>query len=544
MFLQSIKVENYRAIQKGQLSLDKSIAVIGENDSGKTSLLDALNKCLSAFYLENPFIPDKKHFYHKPGAQTANGPIRIELEFIERYPKEWNGTLYLNLQDLLVHRSNVKNRFILSFRTRYSSDSSVQCEWMLRNPVANKTTSDPTIIDGIRKLNPIIHLSAGLLTGRGLDKLEPSEFEITKNTFPDKLQEHVKQVKECANKLLSGNSIHHMHDVEKGYQSALELNEYLAAIQPDNGISLDIRKKDTRRKGELLRSGSNSEKLGTLLIMNALIEVCGSTILSEVDPIWVIEDPEAHLHKMTLASVTNIIKGINGQKVITTNSGGLLANIPLHQVRRLQRNEGVISEYYMPKNSLSKDDIRRVNYHVRTHRNSAFFSRVWLLVEGETEFWILPRLARVLGYDFRLEGITCVEYAQSGLRPLLRIAEKLNIQWLMLSDGDNAGYKYANQARHYNGKSGEGQICVFPARDIEHYLWENGFDDVYIRLSRTRIPRERLNAGRTIKSAIRNYSKPHLALSIIEAASGEKGIAVPGELVRFIEDCVKVAREQ
>ena len=42
------------------------------------------------------------------------------------------------------------------------------------------------------------------------------------------------------------------------------------------------------------------------------------------------------------------------------------------------------------------------------------FARCWLLVEGETEFWIMPELARV-GWISRQEGIVCVEFAQCGV---------------------------------------------------------------------------------------------------------------------------------
>lgn len=548
MFLHSISVENYRAIQKGQLTLDKSIAIIGENNSGKSSLLDALSKILETSYIDNDFEPGIRHFYHKNKESKDFKPIKIEVEFEEKNAGEWQDQKFHPIHKLLDRSGKFSHKLILQLKVYYASDSCT-LNWILYCPSTNKRTSDKEIINWLRQLNPVILLSAGMLTGHGINNLAIKPQRNTENSFPDNLQKHVLNVLECSELLLSGNSIHISTDLDKGYQSALKLSEYLTQLQASESIKLSFprfgntKTEPTNRRVPVSKTGSSSEKLGTLLVMNALIQACGSTKLTEVDPIWIIEDPEAHLHKITLASVSNIVEGINGQKIITTNSGGLLANIPLHQVRRLMRNNGVISEHFVEKNALSKNDIRRVNYHVRTHRNSAFFSRVWLLVEGETEFWILPRLARVLGYDFRLEGITCVEYAQSGLKPLIRIAEQLNIKWLMLSDGDHAGHKYANQARNYVSNVSDKQICVFPAKDIEHYLWENGFDHVYIRQSRTRLPREKINASRTIKSAIRNYSKPHLALSIIDAASGENATPVPEGLIELIENCVLTARE-
>ena len=38
-------------------------------------------------------------------------------------------------------------------------------------------------------------------------------------------------------------------------------------------------------------------------------------------------------------------------------------------------------------------------YHVRAKRGALLFARCWLLVEGETEFTLLPELARLLGHE-------------------------------------------------------------------------------------------------------------------------------------------------
>ena len=49
----------------------------------------------------------------------------------------------------------------------------------------------------------------------------------------------------------------------------------------------------------------------------------------------VIEDPEAHLHPMTLASVWSVLEGTRLQKVVTTHSSELVADVPLRALRRL-----------------------------------------------------------------------------------------------------------------------------------------------------------------------------------------------------------------
>ena len=82
----------------------------------------------------------------------------------------------------------------------------------------------------------------------------------------------------------------------------------------------------------------------------------------------------------------------------------------------------------------SIDDLRHIAYHVRLNRAGALFARCWLFVEGETEAWLLPELAQLCGYDFPTEGIRCVEFAQSGLRSLLRLANDLDLLFDVLAE--------------------------------------------------------------------------------------------------------------
>ena len=40
-----------------------------------------------------------------------------------------------------------------------------------------------------------------------------------------------------------------------------------------------------------------------------------------------------------------------------------------------------------------------------------------------------------------------IEFAQSGLKPLIKFARRMGIQWHVLVDGDEAGKKYAATVR-------------------------------------------------------------------------------------------------
>lgn len=95
---------------------------------------------------------------------------------------------------------------------------------------------------------------------------------------------------------------------------------------------------------------------------------------------------------------------------------------------------------------LSTEDSRRISFHIRFNRPSSLFARCWLLVEGETETRVINELARQCGHHFDAEGIKVIEFAQSGLKPLVKFARRMGIEWHVLVDGDEAG---RNMPRRY-----------------------------------------------------------------------------------------------
>jgi putative ATP-dependent endonuclease of OLD family len=151
-------------------------------------------------------------------------------------------------------------------------------------------------------------------------------------------------------------------------------------------------------------------------------------------------------------------------------------------------------------------------------------------VEGETEAWLLPELARISGLLFPLEGIRCVAFAQAGLEPLITFADRFGIPWHLVMDGDEAGRHYLSKARHLlKGRAEAKHLTAIPDKDLEHLLWRTGFEDVYRAAAREP---ESEDTDAVIHQALRAYSKPGMALEIAEVAGQRGPQAVPPLLRR------------
>jgi putative ATP-dependent endonuclease of OLD family len=339
-------------------------------------------------------------------------------------------------------------------------------------------------------------------------------------------------------------------ELEKGFAAARALllqmpfNAASASLGPVLQEITGAHRRQPSTAGPPRFHGGAAEKIGLLLLMGAVLRTGQFGLTEGAAPLVIVEDPEAHLHPMTLASVWGLLEQIRWQKIVSTHSGTLLSNAPLSSIHRLTREQGVVLDWSVAAGRLSKEELRRWGYHIRSRRASAMFARCWLFVEGETEFWLLPEFARILGFDLAVEGIPCVEFAQSGLSALIKVAENLGIEWHMLADGDEAGQRYRQIAQPFMdpGQVDE-RITIIPERDIEHCLWHNGFAHVYRRAAYPQARRIAAGSPESVISlAISRTSKPYLALQVLEAASALGPEKVPAPIRHAVSSCIMLAR--
>lgn len=235
-----------------------------------------------------------------------------------------------------------------------------------------------------------------------------------------------------------------------------------------------------------LKQSLEDEKPSRSKILLSLL--AGAVLLSSPDgetdpyakPILVLEDIEGRFHPTLLLTLWSILEIIPAQKIVTTNSASLLSAMSVYNIRRLCRMYYDVRCYNIDRKAFSVDDERRIAFHIRMSRPDSFFARCWILVEGETEIWMLNEIAGILGISPGCEGIKFIEFAQCGLSPLIKLARQLGIAYYVLTDGDDAGHRYATTVQSFTGSMHlADHLSVIPHTDIEHYLYVSGFADVY-----------------------------------------------------------------
>ncbi|HHJ16847.1 MAG TPA: DUF2813 domain-containing protein [Gammaproteobacteria bacterium] len=550
MFLHSLVIENFRGIRNARLDFDDITVFIGENDSGKSSLFDAISRALVSTGGAPQF--EAHHFHRTESGPSAApvGPIRIELGFEERSVGEWDKLELGVLKPLLEKTASRPRRLVLRVNAEVPADSRpVAGQWVIFSPGLKQNADDLPALDMLRSLNRFLWLRGGALFNSCIGESRPT---VEAPPLPADIAPLAKEIETHYEALVSGTTRHEKSELKAGYEAALELLSRRAVQSHTAGaLSGSLVEEILGRRGldagqrEQAFHGSAAQQVGVLLLTAAILRQHPGKPLSGSESLMVLDDPEVHLHLMTLASVWGVVEQLPAQKIISTQSGTLLAAMPLHSLRRLTRRDGVVRQWRVGRNSLNAEELRKLAYHVRVRRADASFARCWLLVEGETEFWILPELARLCGYDLALEGIACVEFAQSGLAPLIKLARELGIEWHVLADGDKAGRSYSDTARAFlHGEHVRQRVTSLRQRDIEHCFWKNGYAQVFIKAARLSLsPGDRTQPRSVINRAIKRHSKPQMAFELIVAVAADGSTGVPEPLRRMLDTCVQLARK-
>ncbi len=556
MHLRLVEIENFRGIKRLSLKLDVITAVFGEGSFGKTSLVEALQLCLTpgpAGY-EGSQVPtfSKQDFHAPPGQDEPQATrLSIALTFRESTRNQWNESGYETLHPVINDWRDGRREISLRIEAEIGEGDTIESQCVFLNPkqFPLQISNEEEIIRSIRQMSPIIALGWHDTKYGALPSFEGNAANNQLSVGDRYLLSLYRKAIFQPDRLTRDELISAMDaisELEGRFPGAeagriARYQRYIEEIRETTSHFTPLLDKKSRlaRFGDLHQLVALIALVGTLLEARGTIDIPRST-----EPIVVVANPETNLHPIALASFWDLLAQIPVQKLLVTNSDDLLSSVPLKSLRRIVREKEGLTVYNVKSGTLNTDDIRRIGYHLRLNRADAIMNRCWLFVEGESEGWLLPEMAHILGYDFKSEGIRCVEFAQCGLDPLIKLAQDLGIQWHLLVDGDRAGQSYVYAARRFlSDDEFSTRISAMKELDIEHHLCRNGFLPVYEEAAGPHIRRTD-SQNVIVKSAVKRNSKPFLMLKVIEYAQVHGMATVSPLLNHVVETCVRLARRE
>lgn len=497
MFLKQLDIKNFRGIEELSLPLEDLCVLIGENNAGKSSVLDALRLCLTRSLTRKAAVFEE-YDYHlaDSSADPAKAkPIEITLTFAEREEDEWPDEISQMLDRAEQVDENALRSVTLRVRSHYDpaiNDYATEYDFLDLSGEPLVQAKNPRLLINLQQLVPTFYLAslrdaaqefrarsafwgpfvkALELDDEAREELEKALHELNKkvldkHTAFDSVKDRLKKTAELLP--LGGEEPVSIEAVPSKVFDILSRTQVNLASK--TGVQIPV-----------VRHGSGTQSLAVICLFDAFLQSRLEEGYGEyAEPLLALEEPEAHLHPSAIKAVGEMLRQISGQKLISTHSGDLLAGVPLNKIRRLRRTNGQISVHLVREDVLTPDEKNKLDYHIRTTRGSLLFSRCWVLVEGETEAPLISECARAMGYDLYAEGVSCIEFTKVGVEKFIKLADELGIEWFVLADGDPAGEGYVRSARKQLGRRDEQtHICSLPCKDIETFLCTEGFGSIY-----------------------------------------------------------------
>lgn len=566
MLLKSVLLENFRGIERLELQLDRTTVLIGENNTGKTSILESISLCLgrSGFRRAAPFDEYDYHLPSKDADPSKAPPIKITLTYVEEKEDDWPEPVLQALEKAVQARDDKLSQVRIQFTSRYDAKiKEYVYDWTFLD-LKDQPLPAPTrrFLSELQQLFPVFLLAALRDAGQQFQPRSPFWASFIRNLqLDDKTRLEIeKQIEEINQAVLDA------HKPFEEVKEKLSKAAGLVPLFPKDGVSVeavparvyDILSRTqvklaatTGARLPLGEHGAGTQSLAVVLLFEAFLNAKLADDYDEHSEAFLaLEEPETHLHPSAIRSLWSTLEGLKGQKLIATHSGDLLSAVPLTSLRRLARKNGKIQAFSIAPKALSAEEERQLAYTIRAHRGSFLFARCWLLVEGASEFWFLPAAARYHKVDLEREGIVVIEYAQLKGKcvPLIKLANALGIEWHLLADGDDEGKKSCAEAKDLlMGCPEADRITQLGEKNLEHCLWPHGYANVYeSALQKGHRANIKCKKGdpeyqAAVLSTLGNQ-KPGLAVAVGEALQDMKSPGLPKSIVTVLECAKKLAQ--
>ena len=442
-------------------------ALIGENDSGKTAVIDAIKLVLLT--QSNEYIrPTENDFYvGSDGVAASEFWIDCVLSeftedeaknFIEclTFTKDTDGLHYT--LELHYHVWKEKNRIFSELRVGKKDDG---------------VTIDGKARESLKAvyLKPLRDAEREMSAGRSS---RISQILLSHPVFQNKDEHQLIQIFNKANE-----------DIEKYFVEDENGKKILATIRNnleefnDSGASHDasLQAAKAQLKSILESLSLNAPEIHPGLGELNLLFIAAELILLKEDndggiKLALIEELEAHLHPQAQLRLINYLQkeyNENGaQIIISTHSPILASKINLKNLILLKDNQGY--DLAEGKTGLEKGDYLFLQRFLDSTKSNLFFAKGIIMVEGDAETILLPVIADILGYPLEKYGVSIVNVGSTAFLRYSRIMVRndgstIGIPVSLVTDCDVRPYEDEDSGRRFVEKERESADAVVAKKE-------------------------------------------------------------------------------